>query len=98
MSLYKFVGGRLITETTGIILACFDKNFLEPTKNTKNLTSLLTNLLHQGPFKQPCAPHAAREPGFGQPCVSRWSSVKEYRFKTNIHVVFVHDLSKVWSI
>jgi len=50
--LYKPLGGRTTTETTGIILVCFDgKYVLQPIKNTKNLKSLLGNLLHHGPLK-----------------------------------------------
>ena len=38
--LYKFLGGRSITETTGIILMCFDgKYYLSLQKNAKNLKS-----------------------------------------------------------
>jgi len=40
-------------------------NILEPTKNTKNLKSLLTNLLHRGPLKTTSG--AACGPRVGQP-------------------------------
>ena len=42
-----------ITETSGIILVCFDGKYslLEPIKNTKKFKSLLTSLLHRGPLK-----------------------------------------------
>ena len=63
--LYKFLGGRPITETTGIMLMCSDANILEPIKTTKNLKSVLTNL-HRGPLKT--ISRAACGPRVGHPC------------------------------
>jgi len=62
--LFRFLGGRPITETAGIILVCFDGKYTWAyKKNTKNLKSLLTNFLHGGPLKTTsgaaCGPRAA---------------------------------------
>jgi len=48
--LYKLLGGRPVTETTGIILCFLMANILELIK-ILNFESLLTNLLHRGPLK-----------------------------------------------
>jgi len=48
---YKFLGGRPTTETTGMIMVVLMTILLEPIKNTKNLKSLLVNLLHRRPLK-----------------------------------------------
>jgi len=54
--LYKFLDGRPITETMGIILVCFDSKYTWAYKKTLKIKSLFTNLLHRGPrVGQPCS-------------------------------------------
>ena len=59
--LYKFLGGRSITETTGIILVCFDGKYTWAYKKILKIWKVcLRTYCIEGHLKQPRGQHAAR--------------------------------------
>jgi len=62
--LYKFLGGRPLTETTGIILVCFDGKYTRAYKKALKLKVCLQTYYIAGHLKQP------RGPWVGQPWFS----------------------------